>query len=141
MQTLEPVATARWSRASAPLVTGAAIGAAAIYVGLVTPGDGRTIPCPFHAATGLWCPGCGLTRGVHALLRGHLGAALGYNVFVPLVVVGVAVAWWSWLSGRVWSRPVRWPSQVSSRWWYGLFGVFIAYGVLRNLPGVGALAP
>lgn len=143
MQALEPVARppAVWARATAPLVTGAAVGAAALYVGVVSPRQGRTIPCPFHAATGLWCPGCGMTRGVHHLLRGDVAGALSYNVFVPLVVVGVAVAWWSWFGGRVWSRPVRWPSRIDTRWWYALFGAFMLYGVLRNLPGFGALAP
>ena len=140
MQTVEPVASS-WSRATAPLAVGAAIGAAAIYVGAVTPRAGRTIPCPFHAATGWWCPGCGMTRGVHALLNGDVPAALSYNVFVPLVVVGTIVAWWSWLSGRVWARPVRWPSQVDVRWWGALVAVFVVYGVLRNLPGFSALAP
>ena len=141
MQTMEPVASASWSRAAVPLATGAAIGAAAVYVGLVTPGEGRTIPCPFHAATGWWCPGCGMTRAVHNLLRGDVAAALAYNVFVPLVVVGALVGWWSWFSARMWDRPVRWPSRVDNRWWFALFGVFIVYGVLRNVPAFAALGP
>lgn len=35
---------------------------------------GRTIkllpPCPFHALTGIYCPGCGSTRAIHYLLIG-----------------------------------------------------------------------
>ena len=140
MQTLEPVASTPRARAVAPLATGAAIGAAAIYVGVVTPGGGRTIPCPIHAATGWWCPGCGMTRAVHALLHGDVFGALSYNVFVPLVVLGTIIAWWSWLGGA-WNRPVRWPSRVHQATWIALVGVFFLYGVLRNLPGFGALAP
>jgi hypothetical protein len=37
-------------------------------------------PCPFHRLTGLYCPGCGSTRATHALLHGHLGQALAYNL-------------------------------------------------------------
>lgn len=29
-------------------------------------------PCVFHEVTGLWCPGCGGTRSVRALVRGDL---------------------------------------------------------------------
>jgi hypothetical protein len=128
-------------RAWAPLTTGGALLAGAAYVGLVTPGNGRTIPCPFHAATGLWCPGCGMTRGMHRLVRGDLIGALSFNVFVPLVVVAAAIGWWSWFAGRAWSRPVRWPARVDTRWWFGLAVWFVAYGVVRNLPGFDALAP
>src|SRR3954469_4662288 len=50
--------------------------------------SGSVFPaCPFHAATGLWCPGCGMTRATYALLHGDLGAALSANVFLPLFAV------------------------------------------------------
>lgn len=128
-------------RVGAPLAVGGVLAASAAYVGLVTPGAGRTIPCPFHAVTGLWCPGCGMTRAVHHLLRGDPVTAISFNVFVPLVVIGTAIGWWSWLAGRAWDRPVRWPARIDARWWIGLFGVFLAYGVLRNLTAFSALAP
>ena len=53
--------------------------------------------CVFRTSTGLWCPGCGLTRGFHQLFNGHVLSALHQNVFVPLVVVAVVAAWWSWV--------------------------------------------
>jgi hypothetical protein len=128
-------------RALAPLAVGGLLAAGAAYVGVVTPGEGRTIPCPFHAATGLWCPGCGMTRAVHRLLRADLLGALSYNVFVPLVVIGAVIGWWSWFAARTWGRPVRWPASVANRWWFVLGGTFVAYAVLRNIPAFGALAP
>lgn len=82
-----------------------------------------------------------MTRAAHHLLNGDLVGALSRNLFLPLVIVGIAIAWWSWFAGRMWARPVRWPSRVDTRWWYGLFAVFIAFGVARNLPGLQALAP
>lgn len=41
--------------------------------------------CPLHAATGLPCPGCGVTRGLSALSQGDLHVALGANPFVLLL--------------------------------------------------------
>ena len=43
--------------------------------------------CPFRQATGLICPGCGLTRSVVALAHGDLTASLYFH---PLGVVFVA---------------------------------------------------
>jgi len=56
-------------------------------------------PCPFHALTGLPCPGCGTTRAALALARGDVAAALGWNplaagVFVLGGVSGLIAPWW-----------------------------------------------
>src|SRR5436190_6689321 len=39
--------------------------------------------CPLYAMTGLACPGCGLTRGFHALFHGDILTALDYNAMLP----------------------------------------------------------
>ncbi len=59
--------------------------------------------CPVRALTGLLCPGCGGTRALAALLRGHLGEALGCNALVTFsslllgpafVLYGIAAGMW-----------------------------------------------
>lgn len=40
---------------------------------------GLSLPCPFHAATGLDCPGCGITRLMLALSEGDLAGAFHAN--------------------------------------------------------------
>jgi hypothetical protein len=40
---------------------------------------GAYLPCPFHAATGLRCPGCGSQRALEALLHGRIGQAWSLN--------------------------------------------------------------
>jgi hypothetical protein len=40
------------------------------------------IPCIFNYATGMQCPGCGLTRASMAILRGDIAAAFNFN---PLI--------------------------------------------------------
>lgn len=39
-------------------------------------------PCLFHRISGLYCPGCGGTRAVKALLEGHFIDCLFYHPFV-----------------------------------------------------------
>ncbi len=54
-------------------------------------------PCPFHALTGLPCPGCGMTRACLHLIQGHLGPALLSNPF-SLLLAAVALAAVPWLA-------------------------------------------
>jgi hypothetical protein len=46
-------------------------------------------PCPLKSATGIPCPGCGLTRATAALLRGDIPASLRAHAFAPLVVLAL----------------------------------------------------
>jgi hypothetical protein len=100
-----------------------------VVVGLSGP-DGGVLPaCPFRAMTGLDCPGCGMTRGLRALVHGHPLAALGHNVLlaalVPLTV-------WGWLGWAAFPVP-RLP-RLSNRAWALVVGLLAAFAVVRNLP-------
>lgn len=56
---------------------------------------GLGIPCPFHALTGLDCPGCGVSRMCMALLRLDVRAAWEANcalfVILPAALVYAAL--------------------------------------------------
>lgn len=41
----------------------------------------------FHLATGLYCPGCGGTRALAALLRGQFLTSFQYHPLVPYLAV------------------------------------------------------
>ncbi|WP_370893491.1 DUF2752 domain-containing protein [Janibacter sp. GXQ6167] len=43
--------------------------------------------CVFRAATGLPCPGCGLTRSWVHLANGDVGTAFAYNAFGPIMML------------------------------------------------------
>jgi hypothetical protein len=50
--------------------------------------------CPFHAITGLACPGCGMTRAMISLGQLKPGAAVGYNLFsMPLLTLMLLYVW------------------------------------------------
>lgn len=51
--------------------------------------------CPFALATGMACPGCGMTRAAGRLLRGDFDAALAYHPLVPAIGL-LAVGGWVW---------------------------------------------
>lgn len=45
------------------------------------------IPCFFNLLTGLWCPGCGGTRSLNALMNGDILKSLHYNSAVILILI------------------------------------------------------
>ena len=134
-------------RRAAPIVCGAAGCAAAGLVWAFDPAapDSHFPACTFRAATGLWCPGCGLTRGFHELFHGHVLSALGENLFVPLALAAMVWGWWYW-ARTAWGRPAP-ALPIPTRWRRPLAvllpAVILIYGVLRNIPHAPftALAP
>jgi hypothetical protein len=56
------------------------------FVGKLTNGG-----CRFRALTGFYCPGCGGTRAVDALLRGKILLSLRYHPAVIYIFAGVLI--------------------------------------------------
>lgn len=109
-------------------------GAGASLVAYFNPATAGFFPvCPLYALTGIYCPGCGLTRGFHALFQGDVTTALHYNALLPvfafvfgfMFVSLVLIAW----RGRGLSWRVFPPSAM-----YGFLILAAAFFVLRNLP-------
>ena len=88
-------------------------------------------PCMFYAATGWHCPGCGLTRCLHALAHGDLPQAFAMNplLLVFIVLAPVFVAWHAGWRPAVLRPVARWMSTAT--FWLTLLAV---YGIARNLP-------
>ena len=69
--------------------------------------DGPTI-CPFALGTGVACPGCGMTRGIAALVRGDLASSWRFHPLATLAIFEITAAWmwWAWKrSGRTQRAP------------------------------------
>ncbi len=87
--------------------------------------------CVLHDRFHLYCPLCGGTRAIGAILSGDFLAAFSYNPFVTLLLA-LLVAWdilalIRLLRGR--QRIFALPTWV----WITLMAVALAYGILRNV--------
>jgi len=135
----------RLRRQVGSVACGCALAGAALLVAVNDPSSpGSLFPgCGFRATTGLWCPGCGLTRATHHLLTGDVAAAFSSNLFTPFALLAIVAAWFTW-TASTFGRTVRNPFMRIPVWGSALLVVLVvAYGVVRNLPGQpwSALAP
>ncbi len=96
--------------------------------------------CLFHRLTGLPCPGCGMTRGVLALLGGDVRAALAFHPLSP-VVVAIVGAWWvnNLLAASGRPRLFRAPAHAGQLAWVGIAVALGLWGLRLAgvLPGPG----
>ncbi|GAB2503950.1 DUF2752 domain-containing protein [Arenimonas alkanexedens] len=113
-------------------LSAAALGTAAVLLRFDPTAPGSPLPpCPFHWATGLFCPGCGSTRTLHALLHGDVATAMAMN---PLLVLSLPLVALLLAQQLGWTRATWQPALDrigDARVWAVLL---IGYGVLRNLP-------
>lgn len=106
--------------------------AAIVPLFLFDPEQSRVFPpCPWHALTGLECPGCGSTRALHHLLHLRLSAAIGLNplllLYAPLLLRALASNTAHVFRGQ----PFK-PLRLAPTWIWLLLGVTLAFWVIRN---------
>jgi hypothetical protein len=114
-----------------------------LLLAVVSPPAGNPwLRCWFHAATGLPCPGCGLTRSLSCALRGRFWDSWGYHPMGAIILaLFVAVALVSLLPARPRERLagfIRARNRFFDRLYVGFVVVFLGFGILRALLAVGA---
>lgn len=125
----------------APLAAATVVAASVTYVAARNPFTSTTLPpCAFHAATGLWCPGCGGTRALYSLLHGDVATALQMNAFSTLFFVPPMVLGLVWWLARAFGVRVPTP-RISTRYVWAYVAVLGVFSVVRNLPGFDFLHP
>jgi Protein of unknown function (DUF2752) len=90
--------------------------------------------CPIFRFLHVYCPGCGATRALAALLHLRIAEALHYNalvvMLVPVLLAYIAVAYWKAQREEVFT----WP-HVPALGMTALLVLTAAFGVLRNFVG------
>lgn len=88
---------------------------------------------PFHKWTGYYCPGCGGTRAVKALLRGHIGQSFLYH---PVVLYGAVLYAWFMISHTIeYLTKGRWHTgmRYTDKYLYVGLGMIVVQWVLKNV--------
>lgn len=113
-------------------VIGIAIGA--FVVGYFNPATAGFFPqCPFHALTGLNCPGCGMTRGFNALFHGDILSALHFNALLPFFSFFFGYFTVSLFLFAVRGRGLSW-KFFTPTFLYIFLVLTIVFAIVRNLP-------
>lgn len=101
---------------------------------------GRGLYCPIWLATGLYCPGCGVSRMCLRLLRLDFAGAFRANplLFAALPLL-LGLGGWH-VVRYVKEGPGKTP-RWEERFWLALAVVFVVYGIARNVPALSFLAP
>ena len=118
----KPFAKREWITLGALLVLGTA---ACVILLAVPPGSAHAkwLPrCMFHQLTGLYCPGCGATRALSAMLHGDLKSSLHNNLLLfPLLALIAVLIVKPEISLK---RPVA----------IAIVAVVLLFTILRNIP-------
>ncbi|MEK4285959.1 MULTISPECIES: DUF2752 domain-containing protein [Paenibacillus] len=91
-----------------------------------------SIPCPFHEWTGLYCPGCGVTRVILSLLKFDVIQAFRFN---PLLFILAPLYMLYWITNKKQIRPLSQAIMTI------MLILTVTFGILRNLPLFEYLAP
>lgn len=106
--------------------------ALSVFVYLKDPFNGPILPCIFNQITGLYCPGCGMTRAVNACFRLNFYQALRFNalLFIMPIMLGAYYL-------ATYQKKIRLAKAIL------LVMIVLAagYGILRNIPLFDYLAP
>lgn len=114
--------------------------AAVLYA--VNPGEGRGfVPCMVHMFTGLYCPGCGTARGIHALLHFDFYQALRFNPLSMLLLPFVLLYFAARAVDYVRTGQNHVDAHLNPKLLWGILAVALLFGILRNLPWFSWLAP
>lgn len=108
--------------------------AGAVAVAYFDPTTAGFFPvCPLYSMTGFACPGCGLTRGFHALFHGDMLGALDYNALLPGFALLMGFLFVSMTLTAIRGRGLSINLLKPNYLWVFLI-LLLVFGVLRNIP-------
>ena len=94
----------------------------------------KPIPCIFNKITGLYCPGCGITRMFISILKLDYKGAFRYNPFVFVLLILYLIFL---LINSILKRKIK----ITNIIFYIIIVLAIVFGILRNIPQLYWLRP
>lgn len=100
--------------------------------------SGHQLYCPFYEATGLYCPGCGITRSCVQFI--HLNF---YHSFLDHPAFFINLIVWMIISIVAFFRKssVFRSSKTNLKILYICMALYIIFSIIRNIPGFEFLHP
>jgi hypothetical protein len=95
------------------------------------------IPCVFYEITGLYCPGCGITRLCISLFEVDIYQAFRYN---PIIFIDVPIIFILFVLNILF-KDKKSIKKITNILIIILAVITVIFGVLRNIPAFGFLAP
>ena len=101
---------------------------------------GFAIFCPFHKFTGLYCPGCGVSRMLLHLMKLEIYEAFSSNfaLFCMLPIFAAAAIWHSYKYIRYGSARLNKAETVIC---WVMAGILIVFAIVRNIYPIDILVP
>lgn len=96
---------------------------------------GFGLPCPFHILTGLYCPGCGNSRALYALVHLRLAEAWQYNYLMPLEAAYILYVLYCTVRQYLKTGIYRLTIGSETVGWVFL-GILLVWWLVRNLMGI-----
>jgi hypothetical protein len=122
---------------------GAATVSASAALAIGNPNRGGFPQCPFHRVTGLWCPGCGTQRALHALFHLDVVHAFHENALAMCALPFLVYAYVAWCTRAFAIEGVPRLRHPAAPVWLtsALPALVIGFALVRNLPFGHAFAP
>ncbi len=98
----------------------------------------KGFPCIFHKITGLYCPGCGITRMFISIFKLNIYQAFRYN---PLVFILLIICLFYLLIDALKYKISKTHIELPKSVYIVLLIIVIGFGILRNIPLFSYLAP
>jgi Protein of unknown function (DUF2752) len=89
--------------------------------------------CPVFSLTGMYCPGCGSQRALHAFLHANLAEAFRQNLLATVCYFAILAEMLLLIAGNRQSRPSYWLKHTRYAALSVLFAVLF-FTLLRNIP-------
>ena len=102
---------------------------------------GGGLPCPIYTATGIYCPGCGITRMFMSLFSGDIVSALKYNAMVMVLMPFMMFCGVRWSCEFVKNGRLGRMKKADLIAVWIAFALIVIFCILRNTPAFSFLAP